>query len=211
MQAQMTRVGGQSMQRSSTRIVAKSQPRLRCHTLPCPNSRTSQRRASVRVLAGEDEEVRRATYAQLESIKCDLSAFSSVNFFRVEAIVRPWRLPSVIEALSTAGIRGMTASQVRGVGVQGGARERYGGTEFSFTDLVEKAKIDVVVSRSQVDLVVRVVSVAAFTGEIGDGKIFVHPVAEVIRVRTAETGAIAEHMEGGLSDIIQRSTSNGRG
>ena len=61
--------------------------------------------------------------------------------------MRPWRLTFVIEELSKRGIRGMTASQVRGVGMQGGSRERYGGSEFSSTDLVEKAKIDIVVTR----------------------------------------------------------------
>lgn len=143
-----------------------------------------------------------ATYEQLEAIKCDLSAFPACNFFRVEAIVRPWRTPYVLRALSEAGIRGMTARDVSGVGMQGGSRERYGGTEYSLTDLVAKAALDIVVARDQVDLVVRTISIAALTGEIGDGKIFVHPVAEVIRIRTGETGAVAEKMAGGRSDMI---------
>lgn len=145
--------------------------------------------------------IKRATYAELESIKCNLSAFSGVQFFRVEAIVRPWRLTFVVESLSKAGIRGMTTTYVRGVGMQGGNRERYGGTEFSASQLVDKAKIDVVIDVSQVDAVTRIMAAAAYTGEIGDGKIFVHPVAEVIRVRTAETGAVAEYMEGGMMDL----------
>jgi len=100
----------------------------------------------------------------------------------------------------------MTVSDVRGAGVQGGKRERFRGTEFgSETNfLVEKARIDVVITRSQVDTVVRIISVSAFTGEVGDGKIFVHPVAEVVRVRTGETGAIAEHMLGGMTDMTEK-------
>ena len=68
---------------------------------------------------------------------------------------------------------------------------------------MDKAKLDVVVTRGQVDDVVRIVSAAAHTGEIGDGKIFVHPVADVIRVRTGETGAVAEKMEGGMEDMAK--------
>lgn len=155
--------------------------------------------------------IRRATYAELESIQCNLSAFPGVEFFRVEAIFRPWRLPGVVDALSKGGIRGMTAGMVKGVGMQGGSRERYAGTEFGLTNLVDKAKVDVVVSRSQVDSVVRIVSTAAFTGEIGDGKIFVHPVAEVVRVRTAETGAVAERMEGGMEDLMAHASCEASG
>eukprot|EP00879_Flechtneria_rotunda_P005583 GHRR01005877.1.p2 GENE.GHRR01005877.1~~GHRR01005877.1.p2 ORF type:complete len:178 (+),score=34.97 GHRR01005877.1:99-632(+) len=96
-----------------------------------------------------------ASYKELESITCDLSAFPNVQYFRVEAVVRPWRLPYVINALGTAGIRGMTATPVRGVGMQGGNKERYGGTEFNLTDLVEKSKVEIIVIRDQVDHVVQ--------------------------------------------------------
>ncbi|WIA16272.1 hypothetical protein OEZ85_012978 [Tetradesmus obliquus] len=143
-----------------------------------------------------------ATYKELGSITCDLSAFPTVQFFRVEAIVRPWRLPYVINALGDAGIRGMTATPVRGVGMQGGRKERYGGSEFSLTDLVDKTKVEIVVVRDQVDLVARTVATSAHTGEIGDGKIFVHPVADVVRIRTAEVGGVAERMAGGLEDML---------
>lgn len=166
------------------------------------------RRTTVRVQASEDgssgPSIKRASYAELESIECDLSAFPQAKFFRVEAIFRPWRLPFVIDALSKAGIRGMTNTPVRGVGVQGGIRERYAGTEFGLTNLVEKEKIDVVIARSQVDVVVRLVAASAYTGEIGDGKIFVHPVSEIVRIRTAETGAVAERMQGGMEDMLAK-------
>lgn len=158
----------------------------------------------MRVRASDENgtTIKRATYAELESIQVSLAAFPNVPFFRVEAIIRPWRLPFVVTSLSGNGIRGMTTTNVKGVGMQGGNRERYGGTEFSFTDLVDKSKIDIVISRSQVSAVTRIIAAAAYTGEIGDGKIFVHPVADVIRVRTAETGAVAERMEGGMEDML---------
>lgn len=132
----------------------------------------------------------------------DLSAFPDCAFFKVEAILRPWRLPCVVEALSRAGIVGMTASVVQGAGVQGGKKERYGGAMHGTDTLVDKRMLTVVVRRSQVDAVARIIVNAAATGEIGDGKVFVSPVADVIRVRTAETGALAERMEGGMSDLL---------
>eukprot|EP00197_Chlamydomonas_leiostraca_P002914 CAMPEP_0202857314 /NCGR_PEP_ID=MMETSP1391-20130828/311_1 /ASSEMBLY_ACC=CAM_ASM_000867 /TAXON_ID=1034604 /ORGANISM="Chlamydomonas leiostraca, Strain SAG 11-49" /LENGTH=196 /DNA_ID=CAMNT_0049536105 /DNA_START=128 /DNA_END=718 /DNA_ORIENTATION=+ len=156
----------------------------------------------VSVLAAEATAIKRATYKELEAITTDLSACPNVQFFRVEGIVRPWRLKAVTDALGANGIRGMTTMPVKGAGMQGGSRERYAGTEFALTDLVDKQKIDVVVARGQVDAVVRIMAAACYTGEIGDGKIFVHPVADVIRVRTAETGAVAERMEGGMEDMI---------
>ncbi|MEW5306977.1 MAG: hypothetical protein WDW36_009402 [Sanguina aurantia] len=146
--------------------------------------------------------MKRATYEELESIEADLSGYPTTNFFKIDAVIRPWRLPSVVQELSSKGIRGLTTSMVKGVGAQGGSRERYAGTEFSLTDLVDKARVEVVVARAQVNQVVRTVAAATYTGEIGDGKIFVTPIVEVIRVRTAETGAIAEHMQGGMSDLL---------
>jgi len=142
-------------------------------------------------------------YEVLESVTCDLSSFPDCKFFRVEAIVRPWRIPKVVEVLNSAGIRGMTVSDVVGAGVQGGSRERFRGTEFGDVGnlLVDKSRIDIVVARSQVDAVVRLICTSCYTGEVGDGKIFIHPVAEVVRVRTGETGAVAERMVGGMSDL----------
>lgn len=168
-----------------------------------PAARAVQQRSRCLVRAAATAPAKTgASYKDLAAISCDLSAFPNVQFFRVEAIVRPWRLTYVIQALGDAGIRGMTASPVHGVGMQGGNKERYGGTEFALTDLVEKHRIDIVVVRDQVDLVVRTVATAAHTGEIGDGKIFIHPVADVVRIRTAETGGVAERMAGGLEDIL---------
>lgn len=100
-------------------------PHSRLPTRPSVGVR-GERRLTVRVRAEEEVAIKRATYAELESMTVDLSAFPAVQFFRVESIVRPWRLPFVVDKLSRAGIRGMTTSAVKGVGMQGGSRERYG-------------------------------------------------------------------------------------
>lgn len=183
------------------------QRRGRQQALAGPTARRSsriERRRAVHVCNSGNGSHPAAAYKLLEDLSCDLSAFPACNFFRVEAIIRPWRLNKVVEQLNANGIRGMTVSDVKGAGVQGGSKERYGGTEFGgSTDqfLVDKTRLDVVAARGQVDTVVRIISSAAHTGEIGDGKIFVHPVADIIRVRTGETGAMAERMEGGMQDM----------
>ncbi|GIL68350.1 hypothetical protein Vafri_21552 [Volvox africanus] len=201
---QLTRTSTASASRTSwtTHMIYVGVSSVRCHQ-SCFTRRSN---VSVRASEGNGAKAptKRATYAELESIQCDLSAFPGVKFFRIEAVFRPWRLPFVVDTLSKYGIRGLTNTPVRGVGVQGGSRERYAGTEFGPSNLVEKEKLDIVVSRSQVDTVVRLVAASAFTGEIGDGKIFVHPVAEVVRIRTAETGLDAEKMEGGMEDMMRR-------
>jgi nitrogen regulatory protein PII len=122
---------------------------------------------------------------------------------QVEAVVRPWRLPNVVAALSAGGIRGVTAYEVKGLGAQGGVRERYNGHEFDDATLVEKAKVEVVVVASQVNDVVNIIVDSAQTGEIGDGKIFIVPIADIIRIRTAEHGSAAERMRGGREDLLR--------
>ena len=94
-------------------------------------------------------------------------------------------------------VRGVTSYDVQGLGAQGGSRERYAGHEFDESSLVAKTKLEVVVVASQVNDVVNIILAAAQTGEIGDGKIFISPVSDVIRIRTAEHGAAAERMSGG--------------
>ncbi|KAM1012125.1 hypothetical protein FF1_047257 [Malus domestica] len=123
------------------------------------------------------------------------------KFYKVEAILRPWRVSQVSSALLKIGIRGVTVSDVRGFGAQGGSTERHGGSEFSEDNFVAKIKMEIVVSKDQVEAVVDTIIEAARTGEIGDGKIFVVPVSDVIRVRTGERGEKAEKMTGGLSDV----------
>eukprot|EP00250_Pteridium_aquilinum_P000744 c10902_g1_i1 orf=83-700(+) len=150
------------------------------------------------------------------AVRCqDQSMISSegfspqAEFCKVEAILRPWRLSHVAAGLLKVGIRGVTVSDVRGFGAQGGLRERQAGSEFGEDSFVSKVKLEVVVSKDQVDTVIDTIIDQARTGEIGDGKIFVSPVADVIRVRTGERGLKAERMAGGRTDLL--SSSNGKG
>ncbi|MBD2179855.1 MULTISPECIES: P-II family nitrogen regulator [Oscillatoriophycideae] len=104
---------------------------------------------------------------------------------KVEAIIRPFKLDEVKIALVNAGIVGMTVSEVRGFGRQKGQTERYRGSEYT-VEFLQKLKVEVVVEDDQVDRVVDKIIAAARTGEIGDGKIFVTPVDQVVRIRTGE-------------------------
>jgi nitrogen regulatory protein P-II 1 len=104
---------------------------------------------------------------------------------KVEAIIRPFKLDEVKIALVNAGIVGMTVSEVRGFGRQKGQTERYRGSEYT-VEFLQKLKVEIVVEDDQADMVVDKVIAAARTGEIGDGKIFVSPVDEIIRIRTGE-------------------------
>ncbi len=105
----------------------------------------------------------------------------------IEAIIKPFKLDEVKSALIEAGVKGMTVSEVRGFGRQKGHKETYRGTEYQI-DFVPKVKIDVAVSDNIVNQVVEVIARTAKTGSIGDGKIFVSDLGDVIRIRTGETG-----------------------
>ncbi len=104
---------------------------------------------------------------------------------KIEAIIRPFKLDEVKIALVNAGIVGMTVSEVRGFGRQKGQTERYRGSEYT-VEFLQKLKVEIVVEDSQVEMVLDKVIAAARTGEIGDGKIFISPVEEIIRIRTGE-------------------------
>ncbi|MCL6433051.1 MAG: P-II family nitrogen regulator [Leptolyngbyaceae cyanobacterium HOT.MB2.61] len=104
---------------------------------------------------------------------------------KVEAIIRPFKLDLVKNALVNAGIVGMTVSEVRGFGRQKGQTERYRGSEFT-VEFLQKLKVEIVVEDEQVDMVVEKIIAVARTGEIGDGKIFISPVEQIIRIRTGE-------------------------
>ena len=104
---------------------------------------------------------------------------------RVEAIIRPFKLDEVKIALVNAGIVGMTVSEVRGFGRQKGQTERYRGSEYT-VEFLQKLKLEIVVEDAQADMVVDKILEAARTGEIGDGKIFISPVDEIVRIRTGE-------------------------
>jgi nitrogen regulatory protein P-II 1 len=109
---------------------------------------------------------------------------------KVEAIIKPFKLDDVREALGGAGIQGMTVTEVKGFGRQKGHSEIYRGAEY-VVDFLPKVKIEVVCTDDTVHQVVEAIENAAKTGRIGDGKIFVVPVDEVIRVRTGERGPAA--------------------
>ncbi|HLJ57818.1 MAG TPA: P-II family nitrogen regulator [Chthonomonadaceae bacterium] len=109
---------------------------------------------------------------------------------KVEALIRPQKLEDVKAALAEAGISGMTVSEVRGSGKQKGYTQHYRGAEYA-VNLLQKTKIEIVVAEEEAHSIATVIADAARTGEIGDGKIFLVPVAEVIRIRTGEEGAEA--------------------
>jgi nitrogen regulatory protein P-II 1 len=106
---------------------------------------------------------------------------------KIEAVIKPFKLDDVKEALNEIGIQGMTISEVKGYGRQKGHTEIYRGAEY-VVDFIPKVKIEIVVEASRVDEVVDKIKDAAATGKIGDGKIFVLPVETAIRVRTGERG-----------------------
>ena len=106
---------------------------------------------------------------------------------KIEAIIKPFKLDEVKDALNKIGINGMTVNEVKGFGRQRGHKEIYRGAEYQ-VDFVPKVQIDVVVDSSLVDQVVEAISSSANTGKIGDGKIFVLPVNEAVRIRTGEKG-----------------------
>jgi len=106
---------------------------------------------------------------------------------KIEAIIKPFKLESVKEALTDIGITGMTVSEVKGYGRQKGHKEMYRGAEYN-VDFNPKIKIELVLAADLVDKVVDAIRVAANTEKIGDGKIFVLPVEDVLRVRTGERG-----------------------
>jgi nitrogen regulatory protein P-II 1 len=105
---------------------------------------------------------------------------------KIEAIIKPFKLDEVREALSELGISGLTVTEVKGFGRQKGHTELYRGAEY-VVDFLPKVKIEVVLSDEQVDTAIEGIIKAAHTGKIGDGKIFVSPVEHVVRIRTGET------------------------
>ncbi|MEK6749308.1 MAG: P-II family nitrogen regulator [Pseudomonadota bacterium] len=109
---------------------------------------------------------------------------------KIEAIIKPFKLDDVREALSEIGVTGMTATEVRGFGRQKGHTELYRGAEY-VVDFLPKIKIEIVVGKDMVDRVIEAITNAARTGKIGDGKIFVYPVERVVRIRTGEENETA--------------------
>lgn len=106
---------------------------------------------------------------------------------KIVAIIRPFKLDEVKEALAEEGIKGLTITEVRGYGRQKGHSETYRGSEYRI-EFVPKMKIEVVIEKDKVDKVVEAILRSAKTGQVGDGKIFISDIEEVIRIRTEESG-----------------------
>ena len=106
---------------------------------------------------------------------------------KIEAIIKPFKLEEVKEALTEVGIEGMTVTEVKGFGRQKGHTEIYRGSEYT-VDFLPKIKLEIILGEASVDKAVAAIVKAAKTGKIGDGKIFVLPVSEVIRIRTEDKG-----------------------
>jgi nitrogen regulatory protein P-II 1 len=106
---------------------------------------------------------------------------------KVEAIIKPFKLEEVKEALSNAGIKGLTVSEVKGFGRQKGHKELYRGAEYEI-EFLPKVKLEVVVSEGELEAVIEAIASSARTGRLGDGKVFVSPIEEVVRIRTGERG-----------------------
>ena len=109
---------------------------------------------------------------------------------KIEAIIKPFKLEDVKEALAGIGVEGMTVTEVKGFGRQKGHKEIYRGAEY-VVDFLAKIKIEIVVAADKADQVVTTIKDSAYTGKIGDGKIFVMPVESVVRIRTGETNSDA--------------------
>ena len=109
---------------------------------------------------------------------------------KIEAIIKPFKLDEVKDRLSAVGVQGLTVTEVKGFGRQKGHTELYRGAEY-VVDFLPKTKLEILVTEEQVDDIIDAIMTAAHTGRIGDGKIFVLPVEEVVRIRTGEHGAEA--------------------
>ena len=106
---------------------------------------------------------------------------------KIEAIIKPFKLDEVKEALQEVGLQGITVTEAKGFGRQKGHTELYRGAEY-VVDFLPKVKVEVVIEDGQVERVIEAIQKAAHTGRIGDGKIFVSPIEEAIRIRTGEAG-----------------------
>ena len=108
----------------------------------------------------------------------------------ITAIVKPFKIDDIKEALKAAGVQGITVSEVKGFGRQGGHTETYRGSEYQI-DFVPKSRVELVVEDHNVESIIDVIQKSAATGKIGDGKIWVTNVEQIIRIRTGEHGAVA--------------------
>lgn len=117
----------------------------------------------------------------------DRAGRSETPMKKIEAIIKPFKLEEVKEALEDLGIDGMTVSEVKGFGRQKGQTEMYRGSEY-LVDFLPKIKVEVVIAEKMAKTAAKAIAKAARTGKIGDGKVFIEPIEEVVRIRTEETG-----------------------
>jgi nitrogen regulatory protein P-II 1 len=129
-------------------------------------------------------------YPRSETCGSSAKPNTSERMKKIEAIVKPFKLEEVKDALGEVGITGMTVSEVKGFGRQKGHTEIYRGSEYT-VDFLPKVKIELVIADAQADSAVAVIVKSAKTGKIGDGKVFVSDVEEAIRIRTEERGELA--------------------
>uniref|UniRef100_A0A0E0KY63 Uncharacterized protein n=1 Tax=Oryza punctata TaxID=4537 RepID=A0A0E0KY63_ORYPU len=198
------------MSSPATAAAAAASCGVLCHHRPPASPRPPSTTARLLLLASRGHQ-RPINYSSLRrlppvAVRAQSAAAAGYQpeseFYKVEAILRPWRVPYVSSGLLQMGIRGVTVSDVRGFGAQGGSTERHEGSEFAEDTFIDKVKMEIVVSKDQVEAVVDKIIEKARTGEIGDGKIFLIPVSDVIRIRTGERGERAERMAGGLADKL---------
>ena len=191
--APLARSAGSIIMSSTTAIAARFHPP------------SALRRATRRGSSASGRRTRAVIRAEQRTTVEPISLDPNVRFYQIRAMIRPWRLGGVIHALNEYGVRGLTTYPVSGAGVQIGNIERYAGGTFdeSNQNLVDKTVIEVVVVREQCQEVVDTIVDAAQTGEIGDGKIFLSPVHDIVRIRTGEVGVAAERMKGGRADLMK--------
>ena len=191
--APLARSAGSIIMSSTTAIAARFHPP------------SALRRATRRGSSASGRRTRAVIRAEQRTTVEPISLDPNVRFYQIRAMIRPWRLSGVIHALNEYGVRGLTTYPVSGAGVQIGNIERYAGGTFdeSNQNLVDKTVIEVVVVREQCQEVVDTIVDAAQTGEIGDGKIFLSPVHDIVRIRTGEVGVAAERMKGGRADLMK--------
>ena len=191
--APLARIAGSIIMSSTTAIAARFHPP------------SALRRATRRGSSAPGRRTRAVIRAEQRTTVEPISLDPNVRFYQIRAMIRPWRLSGVIRALNEYGVRGLTTYPVSGAGVQIGNIERYAGGTFdeSNQNLVDKTVIEVVVVREQCQEVVDTIVDAAQTGEIGDGKIFLSPVHDIVRIRTGEVGVAAERMKGGRADLMK--------
>jgi nitrogen regulatory protein P-II 1 len=149
-----------------------------------------KRRAAIDRMGSEQALVRRSPLVLLAAATEPAFASDVKCMKKIEAIIKPFKLDEVKEALQELGLQGMTVLEAKGFGRQKGQTELYRGAEY-VVDFLPKIKIEVVLADDQLAAAVEAIQAAARTGRIGDGKIFVSDIIQVVRIRTGETGASA--------------------